>query len=593
VTRGQVASGVVARSSSSWVGVLLLLTACADPQVGGEAEDGESSESTDDETGSPQPDLPGDETETADDTETETETGGECPPPPCEACTCVAGQLECACEQLFPAAGFVELPGVDYELGLGDLANPQSSTDSRQFWAMQPADVAPADAPVFVFFNGGPGVSSGMLLGLGTGHMSFDPALTGPDATVVENPDSWTTLGTLIWIDARQTGFSYGLLEDPSDIAARNAAMSVGSFNTYRDAADFVRTLLHLLEQHPSLQDNPIVLVAESYGGTRAQLMLDMLLHPSAYADGTRRLRDPELVATIQAHHDAVLGPGAGPEQIAAQFGRQILIQPAMTGGLMQASAGALFEQPGSVIEQFAAEFGEDYVTCAELGGACNPFDRAINFVSNHGRSPYDYRAPYSGLNDIFALVDERLNDSATTEALLGVSATSILGLAADQRLGAWRAVDPGPYPADAEIGDWPTATGALEPWDRYFVSFNLEAFGEFGSFEARQLDVDPADPHFGELFASNLIYVDALITEAAYDLIVYTPAIANALAYHDSIVSAVIVDPDAQEWLIEYVPQLGVGSRIVTVPRYEASHAVTLDAPGQLRDDVEEWLGG
>ena len=576
--------------------MLLLASACAEGPSSGDAETGESGSDTqtetssdsETETGSPQPDLPDDESESE---TAETETGDECPPPPCEACTCVAGELECACEELLPAAGFVELPGVDYELGLGDLAMPQSSTDSRQFWAMQPADVAPEHAPVFVFFNGGPGVSSGMLLGLGVGRMSFDPALTGPDASVVENPDSWTSLGTLIWIDARQTGFSYGLLDDPSDYASRSAAMDVASFNSYRDAADFVRTLLQLLNDNPILQDNPIVLVAESYGGTRAQLMLDMLLHPSAYGDGSRRLRDPELVATILAHHDAVLGPDAGPEQIATQFGRQILIQPAMTGWRMQASAGQLFEQPGSVIEQLAAELGEDYVTCAELGGPCDPFDHAISFVSSNGRSPYDYRAPYSWLNDIFALVGDRLNDSATTEALLGVTASSIVGLAANQRAGAWRAAQPDAYPADAAVGDWPAVAGALEPWDRYFVTFNVEAFNEFGSYAARQLDVDPADPHFGELFLSNLIWVDALVTEAAYDLIVHTPAIPGALATYESMVSEVIVDPDAEEWLIEYVPQLGVGSRVVTVPRYEASHAVTLDAPSAMRDDVELWL--
>jgi hypothetical protein len=570
---------------SSFVGVLLSLAACADPRAVDEDETGTAGTSEETET-TTQPDLPD-----AEDSESETETGSECPPPPCDACSCVDGVLECTCEELLAEAGFVELPGVDYELGLGALATPQSSTDSRQFWAFQPADVAPADAPVFVFFNGGPGVSSGMLLGLGTGRASFDPVLTGPDETVVANPDSWTSLGNLIWIDARQTGFSYGLLDNPGDLAARDEAMDVGSFNSYRDAADFVRTLLHLLAEHPSLRDNPIVLVAESYGGTRAQLMLDMLLHPAAYGDGSRRLLDPQLVATIEAHHQAVLGPGAGPEQIATQFGRQILIQPAMTGGTLQVSAGALYEQPGSVIEQFAAEFGEDYVTCAELGGPCNPYDNAIGFVTSHGRSPYDYRAPFAWLDDIFALVNERLNDYTTTEGLLGVVAPSIPGFLASERFGAWRAVDTGAYPPDALIGNWPEVAGELESWDRYFVPFNYEVFNMFGGYTARQLEVDPADPHFGEVFLANLIWVEALITEAAYDLVVHTPAIPGALATYDSMVTEVIVDPDAHEWLIEYVPDLGVGSRIVTVPRYEASHAVTLDAPGQLRDDVEIWL--
>lgn len=587
--RESIPSAVVGRSSSL-VGLLLLSpVACADPRAIDDDEPGTTETATDDESGAPQPDLPDDETETG--TETGTDTERECPPPPCEACECVAGRLECSCEPAPAEAGFVELPGVDYELGLGAAASPQSSTDSRQFWALQPADVDPAEAPVFVFFNGGPGVSSGMLLGLGIGRASFDPALTGPDATVADNPDSWTSLGNLLWIDARQTGFSYGLLDDPGDITARDAAMSLASFNSYRDAADFVRTLLVLLDDHPDLRDNPIVLVAESYGGTRAQIMLDMLLHPAAYGDGSRRLRDAELVAAIEAHHLAVHGPGAGPEQIAAQFGRQILIQPAMTGETLQIAAGQLFEQPGSVLDQFAAEFGEDYVTCAEIGGACNPFDQAISFVSSHGRSPYDYRAPYPWLDDLFALVRDRLNDSTTTEALLGVSAASITGLSASERVGAWRAVDPGPYPTDASIGDWPEVAGELEPWDRYFVPFQVEVFNEFRSFAARQLEVDPADPHFGELFLSNLIWVDALITEAAYDLVVHTPAIPGALSSYDSMVSAVIVDPDAEEWLIEYAPELEVGSRVVTVPRYQASHAVSLDAPTQLRDDVALWL--
>ncbi|HLT40391.1 MAG TPA: hypothetical protein VK034_29130, partial [Enhygromyxa sp.] len=488
---------------SSLVASVLLVAACTDSRAGGDDEtetaETETAE-TDDESGTPPPDLPAD-----DETETETETGDECPPPPCEACTCVDGQLECACEPLLAAAGFVELQGVDYQLGT--QLSPQSSTDARQFWALQPADVAPEDAPVLVFFNGGPGVSTGMLLGLGIGRASFDPALTGAEQSVADNPDSWTSLGNLLWIDARQTGFSYGLLDDPGDAAARNAAMDLGSFNCYRDAADFVHTLLQLLEQYPSLRDNEVVLVAESYGGTRAQIMLDMLLHPAAYGDGSRKLRDPELVAIIEAHHQAVLGPGAGPEQIAGQFGRQILIQPAMTGQTLRTAAGVMFEQPGSVIEQLAIELGADYQTCVELGGPCNPFDNAIAFVSSLGRSPYDYRAPYAWLDDLFALVRDRLNDSTTTEALLGVAASSIIGLSASERTGAWRAVNAGAYPSDASVGDWPEQLGELAPWDRYFVPFQTEVFNEFYSLAAGALDVDPADPHFGELFLSNTIW--------------------------------------------------------------------------------------
>jgi hypothetical protein len=444
---------------------------------------------------------------------------------------------------------------------------------------------------VFVLFNGGPGVSSGMLLGLNTGPWTFDPSVTGPGQSVADNPSSWTTLGSLIWIDARQTGFSYGLLDDPSDAAAREAAMSVANFNAYRDAAEFVRTLLTILAAHPDLRDNPVILVGESYAGIRAQIMLDMLLEPDAYADGSRRLRDVELVAAITDHHVAIHGPDPTPEQIAAQFGRQILIQPALTGITQQLTAGVMYEQPGSALEQFAAEFGEPYPTCAELGAGCSPYPHALEFVAGHGRSGYDSRAPSSWLDDLFGLVQARLNDSATTALLLGVDPLGIAGLAAGSRLEGWRAIDLDPYPADATIGDWPALVGDLQAWDRYFMPFNAEALARFRGYTARQLEVDPADPHFGELFLRNLIRVDTLITDARYDLVVPTAALPEALRSYPAWVSAVIVDPDASEWTIEYAAERGSIARIVTVPDYEAGHAVSLDAPALLRDDVAGWL--
>ncbi|WP_165703669.1 S10 family peptidase [Enhygromyxa salina] len=570
------------------LGTVLVVGACAQPSATDASVGEDSSESGTDATATGAlSDLPG-ETET----ETETETGADCPPPPCAACTCENGELSCAC--LEPAAGFIELEGVDYVLGQGPNALALSSTDSRQFWAFQPAQDQRQPAPLFVFFNGGPGVSSGMLLGLSTGERSFDPKLTGPDAAVVDNPHSWTSFANLLWIDARQTGFSYGLLSDPSDASARAQAMDVASFNSYRDAADFVRTLLRFLAAHPSLRATEVVLVAESYGGIRAQIMLDMLLWANAYEDGTRKLSDAALVDEIQTHHLEVHASTAAAD-VSAQFGRQVLIQPALTGSVQQFTAGAMFEQPDSVIEQFALELGVDYPSCAEKGGPCDAYGNAISFIGNQGRSAYDYRAPASWLNDVFNLVAARLNDVDATQALLGVEITNIAGIAARDRPQGWRFVSADPYPADADLGNWPDHGGALQAWDRYFLSFNAEALGQFRSYEARLLNVDPADGHFGELFVSNLVFVDTLITDAAYDVVIYTPAIPAALESYTGLVAGVIVDPDAREWTIEY--QDGVlgdpGARVVSVPSYAASHAVSYDAPGKLHADVSAWLGG
>ena len=525
------------------------------------------------------------ESESGLETETGTETGEDPPPPPPP-----------------PEAGFIELEGLAYELGAGEDARAAQSDAARWFWAYQGArnDVE-GEAPVFVFFNGGPGVSSGMLMGFNVGEASFDPTATGPDQSVVANVAPWTELGHLIWIDARQTGFSYGLLDaDPSETAHRSAAMSLDNFNSYRDAADFVRVLLRLLADRPELAAREVVLVAESYGGIRAQLMLDMLLDPEAYADGSRPIRDLALRDAIVDHH---LGLGVDPDDpgaVAAQFGHQVLIQPALTGFVQQDEAGALFEQPGSILDDIADELGILYTPCAEQMGPCDPYDHALDFVLFEGRSPYDYRAPATWLNDTFALVGARLNDSAASEALLGVPLEDLPEFRPPARAAqAWRAVNLGVFPTDEELGDWPQVAGPLEVWDRYFTPLNTEVLFEFRNAEARALDIDPADAHFGQRLLSNLVWVETLVTHAAYDIVIYTPSLPPALASYDTWVESVEVEAigdtgDAQ-WRVHYRDELGVegGERTIYAPYFEAGHAVSLDSPTALREAVGAWLEG
>lgn len=577
-----------------WLASLLFVCACqpgaSDDEIGDESssddEIGESSES-----GEPLPDLLAD-TDTETDSETET---GEAPcldPQPCRECECADGLWQCECTAPIPEAGFTTIEARDY--AIGTPPNPLTTTGHRQFWAFRPADHEPWNAPLFVFFNGGPAVSTGMLLGLNVGPQTFAPAATaGADLAV--NPHSWTTLGNLLWIDARQVGFSYGLLDDPSDALARQSALSFANFNTYIDAADFVQVLLGFLADHPDLLDNEVVLVGESYGGTRAQVMLDMLLHPQAYADGERRLIDPTLVERIAAHHEPVLGdPQPPPEQIAVQFGRQILIQPALTGVTQQQIAGALFEQPDSPLEQLASDLGVDYSICAEQQGSCSPYTNGLDFVGSVGRSPYDYRAPYSWLDDLFDLVDARCNDADVVDELLGVALDDIDGLSPTMRSQAWRMINVQAYPSDAEAGDMDEALGGLAPWDRYFLVFETGALARFRGGEAQLVEVDPADPHYGEHLLRNLLWVDTMITSADYDIVVYTPAIPGALAQYDGIVSNVEVEPE--QWTIDYRSDAFAdwpdpGTRTVHVPTYAASHAVSLDTPAELLADVTAWL--
>ncbi len=521
--------------------------------------------------------------ETGDESTDETEETGEPPPDlPSEP-------------PLLPEAGYVSVPAHDYAIvPPNEPPTPLSADEHRQFFAFQPAESEAHDAPVFVFFNGGPAVSSGMLLGLNVGPMTFAPTATG-DAEIADNPHSWTSLGNLLWIDAHHVGFSYSLLDDPADMAARQSAVSFANFNAYNDAADFVRVLLEFLAAHPTLRDNEVIVVAESYGGTRAQLMLDMLLHGPAYADGDRRLIDAELVARIAEHHQALLGIEVPPpEQVAQQFGRQILIQPALTGELQKLHAGELFEQPGSVVDLLAEDLGLDYVPCSEKQGFCSPFTNAHSFVQAAGRSPYDTSAPVTWLGDLFDLVNDRCNDTAVIEALLDVPLASVVDMAPAARSGAWRSVNEATYPSDADAGDLDETLGSLASWDRYFLVFEYQALGRFTGFEASQHGIDPDDPHYGEHLLRNLLWVETLITSSERDLVVYVPALANALRDYSWIVQDVQVG--AGEWSIEYQPDAfgdwpSPGSRTIRVPSYTAGHAISMDAPAEFLADVADWL--
>lgn len=497
-----------------------------------------------------------------------------------------------------PEALFVTIPAHDYAIAPpGEPPTPLSTSGHRQFLAYQPSANSPEHDPIFVFFNGGPAVSSAMLLGLNIGPQTFAPAATR-GADLADNPHSWAQLGNLLWIDARHVGFSYSLLDDPSDVLARQAALSFANFNAYVDAADHVRVLLEFLATHPQLRDNEVILVAESYGGTRAQLMLDMLLHAQAYANGERRLIDPELEGRILAHHQQQLElPNmalASPEQIAQQFGRQILIQPALTGRLQKLSAGELFEQPGSIVELFAAQLGLDYVPCAEQQGFCSPYDNAHDFIEAAGRSPYDTNAPLSWLNDLFALVNARCNDATVVEELLDVPLADIVDMLPAARGQAWRSVNEDTYPSDAQAGDLDEELGSLAPWDRYFLVFEYGALGRFTGFEATQHEVEPDDPHYGEHLLRNLLWVDTLITSTERDVVVYTPALPDALREYAAIVANVQVEPG--QWTVDYRADAFAewpepGTRTVQVRNYDSGHAVSMDAPGPLFADVETWI--
>lgn len=275
--------------------------------------------------------------------------------PVCCGCLCKDEQWSCSVETcvddsgravlLGPESGYL---GVDY----GDRSRERtakSKMQARVWYAFFPADEAPEDKPLAVFFQGGPGASVRILLGGNTAPRTLDRARHEGEL-VATNPHSWSSFANLLYLETARSGFSY--VHDSPDNEEEHQEYADTLVPDY-DAATFVRVILRFLARHPSLTDNPVISVGESYGGVRATLMLQQILEPASLENENAPYRDPVLVKELYDHFSRVF-PTVAPEElkaadIARQFGHQVLIQPALLGDAQERHTVALNKLPPAV----------------------------------------------------------------------------------------------------------------------------------------------------------------------------------------------------------------------------------------------------
>src|SRR5262249_38813401 len=159
--------------------------------------------------------------------------------------------------EMRPEAGYVEVP-----------AQTRGASDhARMFYSFHPADAHPERAPLLVFFNGGPGAAtSGILLPFGTRPKTL--LVDDLGKVPVDNPASYPHFANVLYLDERDAGFSYELGGYEPGVGC------TGTANYVTDAGDFIFALLAFLDIHARLVRSQVVLVGESYGGTRAPVML-------------------------------------------------------------------------------------------------------------------------------------------------------------------------------------------------------------------------------------------------------------------------------------------------------------------------------
>lgn len=445
-------------------------------------------------------------------------------------------------------AGFFELAGGNYV----SEGQTRASPIHRIWYSFQPAATTPANKPLAVFFNGGPGsATSAYLFSFNTAPYTFDPAVTGT-ASIAANPNSWTQFANLLYIDAPATGFSYPLA------LADGTQPSVG-IDLDREAGGVLRVVVRFLDRHPLVRANPVIIVGESYGGTRAVLLFDHLFRYQSLTSSSAAYKDPDLYNDLVSHFAAVWPTASpatiSPSQLATQFGYQVLVQPVVAG-----DAQWSLNAPDTSV----CVTGYDAYQCNKS----------------------------SGWTDQTALAaSEHLTTMATLHQVLGVDPTTIDWLYASARKQAYGR-DTGTMATTPEMS---STFGALTSADNYFVVLNSTVLGGYSTTSRTW-----HDSTLGVSFLDDLAYVSTFITNAKYDMVVWTPAIAPASRSFTGLVASAVLDSAPRTgitrpgWIdVTYVAGAiaGVTTREIRFPSYaNGGHTVSLGDPANLLADVMQW---
>jgi len=438
-------------------------------------------------------------------------------------------------------AGFLDIPaqpaGADYP--------------ARMFYSFRPAEIDPEGAPLLVLFNGGPGSpTTSHLMAYGTGPRTLRVDMEVGDAPI-DNPARLSRFAHLLYLDARQAGLSYGIHPQGEQCA--------GAVDALLDAGDFTRALLDFLAERPALRDRRVVIVGESYGGARSATMLLLLQHyaapPAPQAGLPDFARLPWLRERVQAHLDQAFPERAGeawaPEEVAAQFGWQVLIQPGFAGNVQR-------------------DFQQSYILA----------DPLLQGYPHVWEGDLDVRVSDEEEARRNEIAERAVLDPDHFEALTGVAAAEVEGLGAEARAGGFRT----PYDDDtpADEGELRALLGELEPGDSYW------------STRARVCNVWTGDVPNALAFLDLTRRTRAFITRARYDTRVYTAALPGFFADVDQTLGVTTDQaprPGVERpgW-IHLVHATGERAEI-RFPAYVAGHGVATTNAVELAGDVEVWL--
>jgi choice-of-anchor A domain-containing protein len=511
-------------------------------------------------------------------------------------------------------AGFLEIPGATYKAE----GQTRTSPTHRIWYSFQPALNQPKTKPLAVFFNGGPGsATSGYLFSFNTSSFTLDPckvngapACNATPGTIAFNPSRWTQFANLLYIDAPGAGFSYPLGNaDP----ATNP--SIGT-DLDRDAGIFNMAMLRFLLRHPQLWSSKVMIVGESYGGTRATLMLQSLFDYPSLIDAGSLYQDAQVYAAEFIYFLVTMGTGTpSVSQIASKFSSQVLIQPAII-------AGAQLDRPtDGTVDQFnrAQNCLPDNVSSDGMGGTratpCWESAPAIGGFPavNPTCDPYDCDKPLGFSDNLTFAAATNLNKVNILDQMVGAKVTNVEWMYGRSRQNAYGRLS-GDTVATPEMY---STFGSLGPDDRYYLLFNDEANTPYPSASAWHSSGRNA--YHTAVFLNRLFNgVSTFITVTKHDTVVWSPDIRYAIenvrladpvtfaavkstSYQPTGNNPFLYPPGTSRPRQGYM-QFDVGpaspptappdsSYYVTTPGlYDSGHTVPIRAPAELLADVMDF---
>lgn len=436
-------------------------------------------------------------------------------------------------------AGLVDVPAREVTLH-GEPVHLTAT--ARLFYNLRPAEGDARKKPILVVSNG---FSARIVRAFGTG-----PTTVADGGAVVPNAASLTRFANLLYLDPRQSGFGYDVIEGRAPTLS-DCGASV--FNEYVDAADMLFATLSVLRAHPELE-GPVVWVGESYAGVRIQWILAFLRNRWDLAP----YDDPTLRSAI-----------AEERRTGSLLAGQILLQPWLVG---RAHAEAIGET--------CADAGTIAAVEASVGAPCGA--DACSCADAHGRSRYDFAFTLEEQNRREYEAALAHVDLAKAELLFGVPLDAVARLGGAERARGFKCdvADESTPPDDALVARF----GALPKGQSYFLPFNPLQPGK--ELEHAQADWY-AETFVGRAFVDNLADVPAFVTDGALDLVVPERALVPALS------KVIGTDHVAMESASRIRVEGPAGSRFIDVGAYPgAGHMVTMLAADDLSRDVAKWLG-